>query len=74
MRAFADQLTLHLGKRRQDMEKEPARWGRGVDTLGDRTEVDAPLAQVLHECDQAAHRATEPVEPPHYQAITLAQV
>ena len=32
------------------------------------------FAQIFHEADEAAHRAAEPIKPPHNQAIATAKV
>ena len=63
--AFADQLPLELGQRREDTEHEAAGRGGGVDLRalpGEHPQAHASGRQVLHGVDQMGEGATEAVE------------
>ena len=65
--AFADQLPLELGQRREDAEYEAAGGGGGVDLRalpGEHPQAHAAGRQVLHGVDQVDEVATEAVELP----------
>ena len=65
--AFADQLPLELGQRREDTEHEAAGRGGGVDLRalpGEHPQAHAAGRQVLHGVDQVGEVAAEAVELP----------
>src|SRR5579875_784786 len=55
------------------MKYQSAAGTSGVDRLGERTEPDAALLQVVDDLHQILERAGEPVEFPDHQRIALAQ-
>ena len=70
--AFADQLPLELGQRREDAEHEAAGRRGGVDlrTLpGEHPQAHAAGRQVLHGVDQVSEGAAEAVEFPDNEHI-----
>ena len=65
--AFADQLPLELGQRREDPEHEASGGGSGVDLRalpGEHLSARAAGRQVLHGVDQVGEGAAEAVELP----------
>ena len=65
--AFADQLPLELGQRREDAEHEAPCGGGGVDLRalpGEHPQAHAAGRQVLHGVDQVGEIAAEAVELP----------
>ena len=63
--AFADQLPLELGQRREDAEHEAAGRGGGVDLralAGEHPQAHAAGRQVLHGVDQVGQGTAEAVE------------
>ena len=67
--ALLDQRPLELRQRAEDMEQELALRRGGVHLLGERTERDAALLEVVHRGQQMRQRPAEPVQLPDHQAI-----
>ena len=75
--AFADQLPLELGQRREDAEHEAAARGRGVDLralAGEHPQAHAAGRQVLHGVDQVGEVPAEAVELPDDEHVALSRV
>lgn len=68
--AFADQRAFKLGKRRHDMEHQYSPARSGIDALIERSKLDTATAKSIHQLDEFAQRAPEPVEPPYDHRIT----
>ena len=65
--AFANQLPLELGQRREDAEHEATGGGGGVDLRalpGEHPQAHAAGRQILHGVDQVDEGAAEAVERP----------
>jgi hypothetical protein len=60
--------------RRQDVEDEPPRRSRSVDSIGDRTQPDPLLVEVGRQIDQPLHGAAEAVQLPHDQHVTRSRI
>ena len=74
--AFADQLPLELGQRREDAEHEAAGGGGGVDLRalpGEHPQAHAAGRQGLHGVDQVSEGAAEAVELPDDEHVALPQ-
>ena len=74
--AFADQLPLELGQRREDAEYEAAGRRGGVDLRalsGEHPLAHAADRQVLHGVDQVGEVAAEAVELPDDEHAALPQ-
>ena len=69
MSAFADEVTLELSQRAEDVEDELAAGGGGVDLLGEALKADPALRQGGDDLDQVLERAAEAVEAPDNQGI-----
>ena len=70
--AFADQLPLELGQRREDAEHEAAGGGGGVDLRalpGEHPQAHAAGREVLHGVDQVGEGAAEAVELPNDEHV-----
>ena len=66
---LADDRTLELGERSEDVEDQPIAGGRGVDRLGERAQADLAPLELLDGLDQLPDRAGEPVELPDDQRV-----
>jgi len=76
LRALDDQGALELGQRCEDAEHQLAGGPGGVDrrTLaGQHLEADTSSREVVHQVDEIAQVAAEPVQLPDHEGIALAQ-
>ncbi len=74
--AFADQLPLEFGQRREDVEHEAAGRCRGVDLralAGENPQAHAAGRQILHRVDQVGEVPAEAVELPDDEHVVLPQ-
>src|SRR4051794_34142867 len=72
--ALADDVALHLGEGRLDLQEGAAHGGGGVEISVQRAEADAAALQLIHQPDQLAGEPPEAVEVEHDQYVALAQV
>ncbi len=72
-RALSNQLLLKLGQGRKEVEDESPSGGAGVEPLLERDEVDTAFVQPVHDLEQVADRAAQPVQPPHHQRVSLIE-
>lgn len=72
--ALADQVTLELGERAEDVEDQHPAWRGRVDLFGQRPEPDVARGELADFLDQVAHRAAKPVELPNDQRIACAEI
>ena len=59
---LADHLALELGEAEQDVERQPAHAGGGVELLGDRDEGHLVPLERLDQLGEVHQRAAEPVD------------
>jgi len=72
--ALADDLTLELGERQEDVEREPAhRMGR-VEVLGNRDERNLVAIKDLHEAREVHQRPGQTVHLVDHHAVDLARL
>lgn len=64
--ALSDQLPLQLGDRPDNVEREPARWRRGVDAVVHGEEIDPHRTELLEGHNEMTNR---PGEPPAFRRI-----
>lgn len=62
-RPFTQHFGFELGKRREDVEGGFSRWGRRIDGLAERSELDPTFAEHGNEIDEITE-LTESVELP----------
>jgi len=67
--ALADELALELSQAGEHVEDQPPAGRAGVDLLGEADQGDAALFEVVYDVDQVPQRPSEPVQPPHHQAV-----
>ena len=72
-RALSNKLLLKLRQCRKEVEDESSSGGTGVKLLLERDEVDAALIQPVHDLEQVADRAAQPVQPPHDKCVSLME-
>ena len=60
--ALADHLALELGEAEQDVERQPAHGGRGVELLGDADEGHVVALEHLDQLGEIRQRAAEAVD------------
>ena len=68
-RSLADQFALKLGQGSEDAEDQLAAGGGGIHLgalSGQHLETNPPVSQILHDVDQVAHIAAQPIELPYY--------
>ena len=51
------------------MEDQPAAGCAGVDLFGEADQGDAALLEVAYDVDEVPQGPSEPVQPPHHQAV-----
>jgi len=64
------ELALESGKGTEDVEHQPATGGARVDRLSEAHQGDVLLLEVVYDVDQVAQRPSQPIQPPHDQAVT----
>lgn len=74
LRSIPDQISLELGKRREDMKNETSAWGGGIDVLLEALEPDASLLEHGDGLDQMLQRSTQPVEAPDDKSVSAPKV
>ena len=72
--ALADDVALHFGERRLDLQEGPARRRGGVHGRVEGTEPDAAVVELVDEGDEFAGAAAEAVEVEDDEDIAPAQV
>ena len=71
---FSDELPFHLGQRRHDVEKKPARGGLGVDVVNDGVEGYLMLLKEFNKSYGIFHGTGEPVQLVNNNSIYLAML
>ena len=69
---LADQIALELGDRREDVEEQTPRWGRGIDLLVEDDQVNTEVGEFAAERHKVVSRTRQPVELGHGNDIELA--
>ena len=72
-RAFANQFLLKLSQCSKEMKDQPACGSAGIESFLEGDEVDPAFIESVHDLKKVADRATETVEPPNNQGVTLLQ-
>ena len=70
-RALTDQFLFELCQSREEVEDEPASGSAGVKAFFEGDEVDAALIEPIHYLEKIPQRPAQPVQPPHYQRVSL---
>ncbi len=70
-RPLEGHAAFELPEGRQHLVEEPAPRLGGIDRLGERLEVDAPLLQIVRDFDHVAGGAGDPIELPDDQDIAF---
>jgi hypothetical protein len=69
-----NQPPLELRQRREDREDQLPRCGGRVDhPITERAKAHAAFSEILDECDEMRHRASQPIQAPDHQHIAGAQ-
>ena len=71
--ALGGHFPFELGKRQQDVERQPTHGGGGVELLRDRDEGHAVPVKELNELGKICQRAGQPVDLVHYNDIDFAR-
>ena len=71
---FPDQLSFEFRQSREEREDQLSAGGRRVDAgplAGEHPDPDVPVVEVLHQVDEMAEIATEAIEPPDDDHVSL---
>ena len=71
---FPDQLSFEFRQSREEREDQLSAGRRRVDAgplAGEHPDPDAPVVEVLHQVDEMAEIATEAIEPPDDDHVSL---
>jgi hypothetical protein len=72
--ALAEHGALELGEGTDDLHHHPPGGGGGINGLGEALEVGPCPLELFEDQQQVFEGAGQPVELPHHQHVTLAQV
>ena len=72
-RALDCQFPFHFGQAGHDVEEKPARWGAGVDGVGEALELNALLVKFPDEINEMFHASAKTVQLPDHERVTLAE-
>ena len=72
--ALADQVSLKLRQRAEDMEHEPSTRSARVEALPQTAQGHATTVEITDDINQMAQRPTKTVEAPHHDRVTRSKL